>query len=102
MELFHGSPGQPCDGVGALHVTSAAGVVAALGAQPLGPHWGIGGYSEGGFCAANLALRHPASYGIAASMCGYYQPPLVDGIDRSLATRSHGSAMTRCGSRRGT
>jgi S-formylglutathione hydrolase FrmB len=130
MELIHGSPGQPYDWVGALHVTSAletivsqhhahpmilvmpdinggvqrpssqclnerfglqtdtyltvdvpTDVVTAFRAQPLGPHWGIGGYSEGGFCAANLALRHPASYGIAASMSGYFQPLPIDGID---------------------
>ena len=130
MELIHGSPGQPYDWVGALHVTSAldtlvskhhalpmilvmpdinggvqmpssqclngrpgpqtdtyltvdvpADVVAVFRAQPLGPHWGIAGYSEGGFCAANLALRHPASYGAAASMSGYFQPLPIDGTD---------------------
>lgn len=41
---------------------------------PPGPGWGIAGYSEGGFCAANLALRHRTRYGAAASMSGYYQP----------------------------
>ena len=28
--------------------------------------WGMSGYSSGGYCAANLALRHPGSYGAAA------------------------------------
>ena len=28
--------------------------------------WGMSGYSSGGYCAANLALRHPDSYGAAA------------------------------------
>ena len=28
--------------------------------------WGMSGYSSGGYCAANIALRHPGSYGAAA------------------------------------
>jgi hypothetical protein len=34
--------------------------------------WGVTGYSSGGFCAANLALRHPTSFGAAAVIEGYY------------------------------
>lgn len=34
--------------------------------------WGILGYSTGGFCAANLAMRHPDRFGAAASLSGYY------------------------------
>lgn len=37
-----------------------------------GPNWGIGGLSDGGFCAANLALRHRGSYGVVAAMDGFY------------------------------
>src|ERR1039457_961030 len=33
--------------------------------QPPGPAWGVAGYSEGGFCAANMALRFPSRYGDA-------------------------------------
>ena len=36
--------------------------------------WGIAGYSSGGYCAANLALRHRASYGAAGIMDGYFRP----------------------------
>jgi enterochelin esterase-like enzyme len=36
--------------------------------------WGIGGYSSGGYCAANLATRHPAAFGAAAAMDGYFRP----------------------------
>jgi pimeloyl-ACP methyl ester carboxylesterase len=36
--------------------------------------WGIGGFSSGGYCAANLALRHPANWGAVASLSGYYSP----------------------------
>ncbi len=39
---------------------------------PQGPHWAIGGLSDGGFCAANLALRHPGEYGAVVSMDGFY------------------------------
>jgi enterochelin esterase-like enzyme len=42
--------------------------------QPPGPAWGLAGYSEGGFCAANMALRFPARYGFAGSLSGYFRP----------------------------
>jgi len=58
-----------------------ADVVAQFRADPIGSHWGIAGYSEGGFCAANLALRHPWTYRIAASMSGYFQPLPERGVD---------------------
>jgi enterochelin esterase-like enzyme len=41
---------------------------------PPGQGWGIAGYSEGGFCAANMALRYPEHYGFAASLSGYFAP----------------------------
>ena len=56
-------------------------VAASFRVQEPGPHWGIAGYSEGGFCAANLALRHPTRFGAAASMSGYFQPLPTGGID---------------------
>ncbi len=34
--------------------------------------WGIMGTSTGGFCAMNLAMRHPDMYGAAASLSGYF------------------------------
>jgi enterochelin esterase-like enzyme len=45
--------------------------------QPPGPGWGEAGYSEGGFCAANLALRYPKDYGYAGVMSGYFTPLAV-------------------------
>lgn len=39
--------------------------------QPAG--WGISGYSSGGYCAANLALRDRARFGAAAVMDGYFR-----------------------------
>jgi enterochelin esterase-like enzyme len=39
-----------------------------------GPGWGVAGYSEGGFCAANMALRYPHRYGFAGVLSGYFTP----------------------------
>jgi enterochelin esterase-like enzyme len=39
-----------------------------------GPAWGVAGYSEGGFCAANMALRYPRRYGAAGVLSGYFAP----------------------------
>jgi len=35
--------------------------------------WGVAGYSSGGYCAANLALRHRGSFGAAAVINGYFR-----------------------------
>ena len=76
---FDGSHGQDCLDAphGQLDDTflSAdvpADVVRDFRALPQGPHWAIGGLSDGGFCAANLALRHPGEYGAVVSMDGFY------------------------------
>jgi enterochelin esterase-like enzyme len=45
--------------------------------------WVIGGYSTGGYCAANLALRHPQTYAAAISLSGYFTP-IVDGTTGEL------------------
>jgi enterochelin esterase-like enzyme len=42
--------------------------------QPSGPAWGIAGYSEGGYCAADLALLYPHRYGYAGVLSGYFVP----------------------------
>ena len=36
--------------------------------------WGLLGFSSGGYCAANLALRHRGEFGAAAMIDGYYRP----------------------------
>jgi S-formylglutathione hydrolase FrmB len=41
---------------------------------PPGRNWGLEGFSEGGFCAANLALRNPAAYAFAGVLSGYFVP----------------------------
>jgi pimeloyl-ACP methyl ester carboxylesterase len=48
--------------------------------------WGLAGYSSGGYCAANLALRHRGSYGAAAIIDGYYRAtdgPAANALNRS-------------------
>jgi len=45
-----------------------------LRVQPPGPAWGIAGYSEGGFCAANLGLKYGDSFGLAGVLSGYFVP----------------------------
>jgi enterochelin esterase-like enzyme len=44
--------------------------------QPPGQGWGIAGYSEGGYCAANMALQPTLSrrYGAAGVLSGYFAP----------------------------
>jgi pimeloyl-ACP methyl ester carboxylesterase len=49
-------------------------VAARVRVERPGRAWGIAGYSEGGYCTANLALRHPGRYGLAGVMSGYFQP----------------------------
>lgn len=36
--------------------------------------WGLVGFSAGGYCATDLALRHPGEYTAAASLSGYAEP----------------------------
>ena len=76
---FYGAHGQDCVDApyGQLDDTylSAdvpADVIRDFRVLPQGPHWAIGGLSDGGFCAANLALRHPGKYGAVVSMDGFY------------------------------
>jgi enterochelin esterase-like enzyme len=42
--------------------------------QPPGKAWGVAGYSEGGYCAANIALNVPGGYGYAGVLSGYFIP----------------------------
>jgi enterochelin esterase-like enzyme len=42
--------------------------------QAPGRAWGVGGYSEGGYCAANIALNEPGSFGFSGVLSGYFSP----------------------------
>jgi enterochelin esterase-like enzyme len=59
-------------------------VAGRLRVERPGPAWGIAGFSEGGFCAANLALRHPDRYGAAASLSGYFEPLRTNRLPRAV------------------
>jgi S-formylglutathione hydrolase FrmB len=41
---------------------------------PAGRTWAIAGYSEGGYCAANLGLQYGSHFGLAGVLSGYFQP----------------------------
>ncbi|HEX3390145.1 MAG TPA: alpha/beta hydrolase-fold protein [Streptosporangiaceae bacterium] len=73
-----------------------------LRVEPPGPAWGIAGYSEGGFCAANMALRLRHRYGFAGVLSGYFRPsdnqlghPLrrVSPFGRSLRLRQQNTPL---------
>jgi enterochelin esterase-like enzyme len=57
-----------------LAVDLPADIARTLRVLPPGPAWGVAGYSEGGFCAANMALRYPRNYGFAGVLSGYFTP----------------------------
>jgi enterochelin esterase-like enzyme len=57
-----------------LAVDLPAQIARILRVQPPGSAWGVAGYSEGGFCAANIALRYPYRYGSAGVLSGYFKP----------------------------
>jgi len=61
-----------------LGVDVPADVLAAFRVQRPGPHWAIGGYSSGGYCATDLTLKHPGTYGAVVDLDGYLSP-LEDG-----------------------
>src|SRR6478752_439568 len=42
--------------------------------QPPGRAWGVAGYSEGGYCAANIGLQVPKGYGAVGVLSGYFAP----------------------------
>jgi enterochelin esterase-like enzyme len=49
-------------------------IARTLRVAPPGPAWGIAGYSEGGFCAANLGIQFRHSFGFSGIMSGYFRP----------------------------
>jgi pimeloyl-ACP methyl ester carboxylesterase len=56
----------------------------------------MAGYSSGGYCAANLALRHPSSFGAAAVINGYFRAadgPAAAALNRSPALEAANSPL---------
>jgi pimeloyl-ACP methyl ester carboxylesterase len=92
VELFHGTPGtSPLSWDNRLATRSrTASTGPPSTTRPTSPttcaptyaryrvshdpfEWGLAGYSSGGYRAANLALRHPGSFGAAAVINGYFR-----------------------------
>lgn len=55
--------------------------------------WGAMGYSEGGYCAAQLTLRHPELFAAGVDIAGYDQP-LSTLFDQYPAQRAAGRLST--------
>jgi S-formylglutathione hydrolase FrmB len=53
--------------------------------------WSAMGYSTGGYCAVDLALRHPDQFAAAVSLDGYFAPEL----DRTTGDLFHNDATAR-------
>lgn len=56
-----------------------------LGLQTDARSWGLLGYSSGGYCAANLALRHRDTYHAAGVLDGYFSPEQGGFVQRLFA-----------------
>jgi enterochelin esterase-like enzyme len=61
-----------------------------LRVAPPGPAWGIAGFSEGGFCAANLGLQYPRTFGFSGVLSGYFAPS-ADQLGHRLVSPFDGS-----------
>ena len=72
-----------------LAVDVPADLSAAFRVAP-GRSFGALGYSEGGFCAANLGLHHPDRYGAVVSLSGYF----TAGVDRKTIPYLYGKRQT--------
>jgi enterochelin esterase-like enzyme len=59
-----------------------------------GAAWGLIGYSAGGYCAANLALRHPREYAAGASLSGYGEPGITVGDGSEKTTNDDDWRLT--------
>ena len=71
--------------------------------QPPGRAWGLAGYSEGGYCAANIALQDPTGYGAAGVLSGSFAPirsqvPAATNPAASRSRSTSSSAIPACGS----
>jgi enterochelin esterase-like enzyme len=69
-------------------------IAQVLRVQPPGLAWGIAGYSEGGFCAANLGLKYGRQFGFSGVLSGYFAP-LDNQLGHKLVDPFGGSARLR-------
>jgi len=82
-------------------------IAKVLRVQPPSKAWGIAGYSEGGYCAANLGLQFGGRYGFAGVMSGYFKPfpnqlgnppRVVSPFGKNLALRRRNTPVDLLGS----
>lgn len=66
-------------------------VIDGFRAKPETAGWALMGYSTGGYCAVNLAMRHPDLFTAAVSLSGYARPA----TDRAVANLFRGSVAAR-------
>jgi poly(3-hydroxybutyrate) depolymerase len=58
--------------------------------------WGVAGYSSGGFCSANLALKHRGDFGAAAILNGYFRAadgPAATALNNNQALEAANSPL---------
>ena len=62
-----------------------AAVISRLGARRDAAGWAIAGFSEGGYCALQIGLRHPNLYGTIADFSGESGPSTGGGVQHLFA-----------------
>ncbi len=89
--VSEGWPGQQClnalagpDDETYLTEEVPAALQAAFRVDPPGRSWVVSGLSAGGYCAADLALRHPGMFAGAGLLDGYFAPITSGGLGSRL------------------
>jgi len=71
-----------------------ADIAAALRVYPPGPHWAVAGYSSGGYCAVDLTLKHPGTYGAVVDLDGYLNPTEDGGLWHVIFNKNYAFMRT--------
>ena len=64
--------------------------------------WSTFGYSTGGWCAAELSIRHQDQYNLAVSLAGYFSPTFSAGVnkrERKVLTAEYDIANSLAGTK---
>jgi len=61
---------------------------------PPGPHWAVAGYSSGGYCAVDLTLKHPGTYGAVVDLDGYLNPTEDGGLWHVIFNKNYAYMRT--------
>ncbi len=71
-----------------------ADITALLRVYPPGPHWAVAGYSSGGYCAVDLTLKHPGTYGAVVDLDGYLNPTEDGGLWHVIFNKNYAYMRT--------